>query len=419
MRRSTEVLNTDMLRGMKSLVDALRVGSVSLDLEETLKAILDGLKSIFDYDAAAIYLVAPESGQLRSQIVRGYPDEVVRFEPIPKGKGVIGRVLEGGSAILIADVTVDQRYVEARRSTRSEMATPIVGSSGNLLGVLNLESDRTDAYDSIALELLTLFASGVAIAIEKATLHAEMMKKRRLESELAMARRVMENLLPRKTPEIAGLEIAALNQPWYEIGGDYYDFIPIDSERWGVAIGDVAGKGVSAALLVSALRASLHSLARNELALRSIFRKAHRFFRGSFAEGEFVTLFYAEMDVKLGRLIYINAGHPPPLLIHKSGTASELLENGGLPLGLLEADSYGEGVAHFGPGDALVLYTDGISEALNANDEPYGRDRLIAAISRSISESALSITKSVMEDVELFSRSQISDDRTLVILRSC
>jgi putative methionine-R-sulfoxide reductase with GAF domain len=127
---------------MKSLVDALRVGSVSLDLEETLKAILDGLKSILDYDAAAIYLVAPESGQLRSQIVRGYPDEVVRFEPIPKGKGVIGRVLEGGSAILIADVTVDQNYVEARRSTRSEMATPIVGSSGNLIGVLNLESDR-------------------------------------------------------------------------------------------------------------------------------------------------------------------------------------------------------------------------------------------------------------------------------------
>ena len=419
MRHSTGVLNTDMLRGMKSLVDALRVGSVSLDLEETLKAILDGLKSILDYDAAAIYLVAPESGQLRSQIVRGYPDEVVKFEPIPKGKGVIGRVLEGGSAILIADVTVDQTYVEARRTTRSEMATPIVGSSGNLIGVLNLESDRTDAYDSIALELLTLFASGVAIAIEKATLHGEMMKKRRLESELAMARRVMENLLPRKTPEIAGLEIAALNQPWYEIGGDYYDFIPIDSERWGVAIGDVAGKGVSAALLVSALRASLHSLARNELALRSIFRKAHRFFRGSFAEGEFVTLFYAEIDVKLGRLIYINAGHPPPLLIHKSGTASELLENGGLPLGLLEADSYGEGVAHFGPGDALVLYTDGISEAPNANDEPYGRDRLIAAISRSISETAVSITKSVMEDVEHFSRAQISDDRTLVIVRSC
>jgi sigma-B regulation protein RsbU (phosphoserine phosphatase) len=163
----------------------------------------------------------------------------------------------------------------------------------------------------------------------------------------------------------------------------------------------------------------LHSLARNELALRSIFRKAHRFFRGSFAEGEFVTLFYAEMDVKLGRLIYINAGHPPPLLIHKSGTASELLENGGPPLGLLEADSYGEGVAHFGAGDALVLYTDGISEATNANDEPYGRDRLIAAISRSISESAVSITKSVIEDVEHFSRSQISDDRTLVILRSC
>ena len=331
MHSSTKVFNTAMLRGMKGLVDALRVGSVSLDLEETLQAILDGLKSMIDYDAAAIYLIRPESGQLRSQIVRGYPEEVVSFDPIPKGKDVIGRVLQAGSPILISDVTVDRSYVEARRSTRSEMATPILGSNGNLIGVLNLESDRTAAYDLIALELLTLFASGVAVAIEKATLHAELMTKRRLESELAMARRVMENLLPRITPQIPGLEIAALNQPWSEIGGDYYDFVPIDSERWGIAIGDVAGKGASAALLVSALRASLHSLARNELALRSIFRKAHRFFRGSFAEGEFVTLFYAEMDVKLGRLIYINAGHPPPLLIHKCGAASELLENGGPP----------------------------------------------------------------------------------------
>jgi sigma-B regulation protein RsbU (phosphoserine phosphatase) len=417
MLRSTEVLNTDMLRGMKSLVDALRVGSVSLDLEETLKAILDGLKSIIDYDAAAIYLVEPGSGQLRSQIVRGYPDEVLKFEPIPKGKGVIGRVLEAGSPVLISDVAVDPNHVEARWSRRSEMATPIVGSSENLIGVLNLESDRTEAYDPIALELLTLFASGVAVAIEKATLHAELMKKRRLESELAMARRVMENLLPRKTPQIAGLDIAALNQPWSEIGGDYYDFIPIDSERWGIAIGDVAGKGASAALLVSALRASLHSLARNELALRSIFRKAHRFFQESFADGDFVTLFYAEMDVSVGRLIYINAGHPPPLLIHQNG-AIEFLENGGLPLGLLEADRYGEGVADFGEGDALVLYTDGISEALNASDEPYGRERLVAAISRLISENAASVSKAVMEDVEHFSESQISDDRTLVVLKS-
>jgi sigma-B regulation protein RsbU (phosphoserine phosphatase) len=402
---------------MKGLVDALRVGSVSLDLEETLQAILDGLKSIIDYDAAAIYLVRPESGQLRSQIVRGYPEEVVSFDPIPKGKGVIGRVLQAGSPILISDVTVDRSYVEARRSTRSEMATPIFGSGGNLIGVLNLESDRPDAYDPIALELMTLFASGVAVAIEKATLHAESMKKRRLESELAMARHVMENLLPRKTPQIAGLDIAVLNQPWSEIGGDYYDFIRIDSERWGIAIGDVAGKGASAALLVSALRASLHSLARNELALRSIFRKAHRFFQESFAEGEFVTLFYAEMDVTAGRLIYINAGHLPPSLIHQNG-AMEFLENGGLPLGLLETDRYGEGVANFGQGDTLVLYTDGISEALNADDEPYGCERLIAAISRSISESAASISKSVMEDVEHFSGPQISDDRTLVVLKS-
>jgi len=415
MRQSEAKLNRDMLRGMKSLVDALRLVSVSLDLEETLEAILDGLKSIIDYDAAAIYVVDPGSGQLRSQILRGYPAEVLKFESIPKGMGIIGRVLAEGTPVLVSDVTSDLTYVEARPATRSEMATPIEGGTGQQIGVLNLEADSTDFYDSEALELLTLFASGVAVAIEKATLHAEIMEKRRLEGEVAMARRVMDNLLPRQTPQIAGLDLAALNEPWYEIGGDYYDFIPIDSERWGIVIGDVAGKGVSAALLVSALRAVLHSLARNELALRSIFRKAHRFFRESSGEGEFVTLFYAEMNVKSGRLLYINAGHPPPLLIHRSGPI-DILESGGLPLGLLDADGYEEGVAIFRPGDVLALYTDGISEALNTNDEPYGRERMIAAISRSLSHNAISISEAIIEDVERFSKSQSSDDRTLVVI---
>jgi serine phosphatase RsbU (regulator of sigma subunit) len=371
-----------------------------------------------DYDAAGIYVVESESGPLRSHVVRGYPDEIVEFEPIPKGRGVIGSVLQSGTPIVIPDVKGEDNYIEARTSTRSEMAAPIIGSTGHLLGVLNLESDRIEAYGPVALELVTLFASGVAVAIEKATLHAERMEKRRLESEIAVARSVMENLLPRKTPDLTGFDVAVLNQPWSEVGGDYYDFIPIDSDRWGIAIGDVAGKGVSAALLVSALRASLHSLARNELALRSIFRKAHRFFRESFGEGQFVTLFYAELDVRTRRLIYINAGHPFPLLVQKNGQA-ECLESTGLPLGLWETDGYCEKVAELKPGDVLALYTDGISEALDGNDQPYGRERLVASIARCWPESAAPIARAVVKDVDRFSGRNVSDDRTLVILKPC
>jgi len=413
-----EITMTDnVLQGMRIVVDAFRLISVSLDLDETLKGILDSLKSLIDYDAAGIYVIEPDSGRLRSHIVRGYPEDVSKFEPISKGEGVIGQVLEVSAPVLIADVRSDPNYIEARSSTRSEIAAPIVGSGGRIIGVLNLESDSENAYGPIQLQLLMLFASGVAVAIEKATLHAEMMEKRRLESELAVARQVMAGLMPRATPRIEGFDIVAVNEPWYEVGGDYYDFIPIDDERWGIGIADVIGKGVPAALLVSGLRASLHSLARNELALRSIFNKANQFFRESAGDGQFVTLFYAELDVEARRMIYINAGHQPPLLLRRGG-AVELLQGGGPLLGPVESPHYLEHFAQLESGDVLALYTDGITEAMDDKGNEYGRERLIQAISRARQGGAAAIVRAVVEDVKQFSQPEIADDRTLVVIKA-
>jgi phosphoserine phosphatase RsbU/P len=416
--QTTTRMTGSTLRGMKTLVEAFRLVSVSLDLDETLKAILDGLKSLVDYDAAGIYVIQPKTGELRAHTVQGYPDDMSRFELVPKGKGVVGRVLEAGTPLLIDDVTSDPNYIEARPTTQSEIAAPIIGSGERIIGVLNLESDVKDAYGPVALELVMLFASGVAMAIEKATLHAEMMDKRRLESEIAVARQVMDGLLPRQVPQLASLDIAAVNKPWHEVGGDYYDFIPIDGERWGIVVADVVGKGVSAALLVSSLRASLHSLARSELALRSVFRKANHFFRESFSQDQFVTVFYAEMDVKAGRLIYINAGHPPPLLLRARGTV-ECLEGGGPPVGLFEEPGYKEEFAELRSGDLLAIYTDGIPEAFNSAGEDYGRDRLAAAVAHSSKTKAVAICQAVVEDVAAFSGPQGFDDQTLVIIKAC
>jgi serine phosphatase RsbU (regulator of sigma subunit) len=402
---------------MKTLVEAFRLVSVSLDLDETLKAILDGLKSLVDYDAAGIYVIQPKTGELRAHTVQGYPENTSQFELIPKGKGVVGRVLEAGTPLLIDDVTSDPNYIEARPTTQSEIAAPIIGSGERIIGVLNLESDVKNAYGPVALELVTLFASGVAMAIEKATLHAEMMDKRRLESEITVARQVMDGLLPRQVPELDSLDIAAINKPWHEVGGDYYDFIPIDNERWGIVVADVVGKGVSAALLVSSLRASLHSLARSELALRSVFRKANQFFRESFSEGQFVTVFCVELDVKTRRLIYINAGHPPPVLWRAGGTV-EFLEGGGAPVGLLAEPGYKEEFAELRSGDVLAIYTDGISEAYDTTGEEYGTDRLATTIARSSAADAAAICHAVVKDVTHFSGPQGFDDRTLVIIKA-
>jgi sigma-B regulation protein RsbU (phosphoserine phosphatase) len=242
------------------------------------------------------------------------------------------------------------------------------------------------------------------------------MTRRRYDYELRVARKVMEGLLPHHPPDIPGFDIAGAHRTSHEVGGDYYEFISLGDDRWGIAIADVVGKGIAAAILVAALRASLSSLVGQELALRAILRRANRFFHESVEEGKFVTLFYAVMDVRARRLIYVNAGHLPPLLLRHEGQV-ELLEEGGVPLGLFAEPRYFEGIAKLETGDLLALYTDGLTEAMDARDDSYGIQRLAATCSRIRTEPASAICDQIMEDVRRFGGDAI-DDQTLVVLKA-
>ena len=227
----------------------------------------------------------------------------------------------------------------------------------------------------------------------------------------------MADLLPRRAPALPGFDVAGAHETSREVGGDYYEFIPLGDDRWGIAIADVVGKGVAAALLVAAVRASLFALVSHELAQRVILRRANRFFHESVEEGKFVTLFYTVLDVPSRRLIYVNAGHLPPVILRRNGQV-EPMEEGGVPLGLFEDPRYREGFARLEPGDVLALYTDGITEASNDHDEPFGIDRLVAALSRSQSRSASEMCEAVMADVRGHAGPQPQDDQTLVVLKA-
>ena len=227
----------------------------------------------------------------------------------------------------------------------------------------------------------------------------------------------MQGLLPAATPTLDGFDIATFHEWSNDVGGDYYDFIPLGSERWGLVIADVEGNGMAAALLVSAIRASLISLAGLELALRAIFRRANRFFCHSTQNGRYVTVFYAVLDVPQRRLIYINAGHLPAILVRSDGTV-ERLEEGGLPLGLFEDPRYYEGFARLEAGDALVLYTDGITEAVDASGEPYGLDRLCQTLQNARAGAASAICNAVVDEVRSFAGDRTVDDETLVVLKA-
>jgi len=168
-------------------------------------------------------------------------------------------------------------------------------------------------------------------------------------------------------------DAAGVNEASFEVGGDYYEFIPLPDDRCGLVIADVVGKGIGAALLVSAIRASMYALVGRELATRAVMRRANRFFHDSVEEGKYVTLFYAVLEVPSRRMIYVNAGHQPPIVLRANGEVEEL-RSGGVPLGMFESPRYFEGIAALDVADLFVLYTDGIVESSDAREDQYGRD---------------------------------------------
>ncbi len=417
MSQPTTEITADLVPGVRALVNAFRLAGQSLDLDRVLSGILDGVGSLIDYDAAAIYVVDPNTGQMQGHLVRGCAMGAPGTRP-PSGElDVVGRVLSSGEPVLVGDASSQDQPIEGRASARAEIVVPIVSSRSRVMGALNLKSDHANAYDPLTLDLLTLFASAVAVTIESALLHAEMMLQRPLESQVGVARQVMEGLLPRVTPLLEGFDVAGVNETSYEVGGDYYEFIPLGDDRWGIVIADVVGKGLGAALLVSAIRASVSALAGHELALRAIIRKANRFFHESVEDGKFVTLFYAVMDVRTRRLIYVNAGHLPPVLLRSNGDI-EFLEEGGVPLGLFDDPQYFEGFARLRTGDLVALFTDGVTEAMGAGEQPYGLEHLTETLARVRTASAAESCDAVMQDLHRFSGSPAEDDRTLVVLKA-
>lgn len=401
---------------VRGVVEAFRGIGRASSLTKTLDAILDGLTIVLASDAAGIHVVRPSSRQPAIGRDRGYgtAEEAGRFEQ----NGLLEQVLAARGSFRLTGKDPELEERRGRPTTRSAMGTPIFGARGDLRGAIVLESDQADAFSGDSLSLLEAYAGGVAPAIERALLYSLTDEERRLDNELSVARRVLAGLLPRREIRIKGFDIAVLNKPCHEVGGDYHDFFSVGYGRWALAIADVVGKGVPAALLVAALRASLYSLASHDLALRALFRRTNRFFYESAGrDGKFVTLFYAIMDLRSRRLIYVNAGHLPPILMRTDG-AVEYLEEGGVPLGLFPESRYFEEFARMNGGDVLAFYTDGVTEAMNDRDEEFGRDRLAESLRRTRGGSAAEIREEVLKDLRRFSDRRLADDQTLIVIKA-
>ena len=243
-------------------------------------------------------------------------------------------------------------------------------------------------------------------------------ERRAVEQELAVARRVQQDLLPKGPLTAGGVQVAGANLPCFAVGGDYFDYFPLPDGRLGVTIGDVSGKGVPAALLMSKLQAILRGESSRAASVAEVVEGANRQLMDSM-EGsrKFVTLFYAALDPATRTLRYTNAGHNPPMLLRADGRL-ELLETGGLLVGIFAQAAYEEGTAELGPGDALVLFTDGVTEAEDRRKAQYGEERLEALIRGARGGAAREIGDRICQEVLRFSKgTHQADDITVVVIK--
>jgi phosphoserine phosphatase RsbU/P len=376
---------TDKLR---MLLDVTKKISRSLDLQEVLNLVMDTLDSVIPYDAAGIFVlqcvdaelvrVGEEPCEFKAEAVRGYDIDELSDLHLKLGEGFIGSVAVSGAPIISPDVRNDPVYINARDRTRSEMVAPII-SNDEVIGVFDLESDELNAYSNDDLEVLMLLASQVAIIIEKVMLHEQLIEKKRLQGQLEVARQVQLELLPPEDPELPGYDISAYNYPSEEVSGDYYDWVRIYDDQIGIVIADVSGKGVPAAILMAFLRASLRAATHIGYATHISMAKVNYLLLESTDRNQYVTAFYGILDAANKTLSYSNAGHNPPLLMKANGDIS-FVPQGEQPLGMFENTRYHEHHMLIEPGDVLVLYTDGVTEAQSPDGVEFGRDRLAQAV---------------------------------------
>lgn len=399
------------------LLEVSKTLSAPLDLDEVIEAIVMALRQVVNYDAASIYLADPRSGELKLVSEVGHPDGSEEVFALQMGQGIVGWVAKTGEPLIVPDVREDARYVVARQATRSELAAPMT-LEGRTIGVFNIESDVEDAYHEGHLAIVSGFAAQAAVAVQRAQLAGERMNRRRLEKELAIAREIQLSFLPKAAPDIPGFDLAGTALPHAEVGGDYYDFINVSQNRIGLAIADVSGKGIPAALLMAGFRMSLLAEIRNEFAIRAIMRKVNSLLHESTERHKFVTAFYGVLDYRNKVLIFSNAGHNPPMLM-RAGGGVEFLMEGGVALGVLPDALFEERPIALMPGDLLLLYTDGVSEAENVDGEQFGRDRIEESLRERMTRSAQDIVDGLVEDVREFAGEQgQTDDLTLMVVRA-
>ncbi len=411
----------EQARTLSLLHELSRDLTAILDRNELLQRVAVLVGRIIDFDLFTVLLWDEESQRLEPWLAL-FADGRLAPQPdsLPLGHGISGAAAALRQPIRVPNVHLDPRYVPciADLDVLSELAVPLLFKD-RLIGVLVLESAEYNAFSEHHEQLLSTLASSIAIALENARLYEKLREEeQRLESDLATAREVQKQLLPRAVPWVSRLQVGVGYEPARHLGGDFYDFLPYGPGRVAIALGDVAGKATSAALFgtlaVGILREyAVHHRFDPDRTLTDMNGKLQQLG----VDNRFVAMAFACYDAERRTLILANSGLPYPLLLR--GGRVEKLEVSGVPLGLLPGRTYAQVEVPLAPGDAVLLYSDGIEECRDRANEEFGAERVAEHLQRLGGGTADEIAKGLIEATDLFAAgAEPADDRTAVVIKS-
>lgn len=389
------------------------------DLDRVLQRTVELVCELMNVKAASIRLVNKESDELVISAVHNLSVEYLNKGKIRLSQAEIDRVaLSPKGYEYVRNMAVDPRILFPQESTREGIVSMLsVGLryKGRPIGVLRLYTSQEQAFTQLQIDMLKAVAAQAAAAIENARLQAETAEADALEKQVMMARDVQQRMMPHSPPELAGIEFASVYIPCFELGGDFYDFIPLPSDNLGLCVADVSGKGVPASLIMASVRSSLRAHVDYIYYLYEVLQRINTMLHRDTKAGEFVTLFYGVLDTRNRRLTYCNAGHPPGLLLRDG----QLLELGSenMVLGVDPAERYTQSVIDLKTNDILLLYTDGVPDAMNFQQQSYGRQRLVDAFMKG-GETAEAVVQNLLWDMRKFvGMTKRTDDVTMIVVK--
>jgi serine phosphatase RsbU (regulator of sigma subunit) len=424
--RPIEPFSLDALRhrlsGLEKLLELTRHLAANIDPDLILQRIAQDACDAIDCDRASLYQYDHEAEVLITRVATELEIAEVRA---PLGHGISGSAAATGQIVNVANVAVDPRWnssVDDRTGYRTEsiLAAPLrSGNDGSLLGVLELFNKRDGAFTGFDEELLLAFSQHAAAALDRLRLIEQLREQHAVETSLNVARDIQRGFMPSQLPHVTGYEMATWWFPNQAVGGDYCDVLRLPDKRLGLVIADVSGHGIGPSLLMASVRAALRALILQHSYPEALLELLGRALACDLQDGRFITMVLAAIDPQDHVLEFANAGHAPALCYHAHDASFESLESTGLPLGVLDEASYSRSKPiALAPGDLVVLCTDGIVEAMNEENELFGRPRLEGIIRAHAQSPVEEIVRAVGRAVEAhYVGESPPDDLTILAAR--